>query len=165
MYTYEDEYTPTFFINKLFNAIYCFCILTACSMVGTYVALLRGRMSRIIEENFGLLNRMYEGLIVLRKDDNLPAFASKPAIKILQNKTLEQLKKDRSPQIGESVAQQHSRSLDAEQTDVSNKQVLCQNDLKRCIFRPTKVSINKAGEIQNKSDSVRAVRGQEDESR
>ena len=56
------------------------------TVLGAYVAQLRGQMQRIIGENLGLLNRMYEGLLVLRKEDLKPEFASNPAIKILKSK-------------------------------------------------------------------------------
>ena len=42
-------------------------------------------MGRIIGEYLGLLNRMYEGLIVLRKEDLKSEFASKPALDIFKS--------------------------------------------------------------------------------
>ena len=44
-------------------------------------------MKNILAENLGLLNRMYEGLIVLKKENKMPAFASKPAVKILRSES------------------------------------------------------------------------------
>ena len=50
------------------------------AMIVTYIAVLRGRLTKLMHENLTLFDKMSEGLIVLSKGDLVPQFASMPAI-------------------------------------------------------------------------------------
>ena len=81
----EQSLTAELVLKRLAIAFICFVILSIYSMVGAYIAQLRVKVSKITLENLGLLDRMYEGLLVLNESDRRPEFASKPVIKILKS--------------------------------------------------------------------------------
>ena len=47
--------------------VFLFCTLV--SALITYIAMIKARLSTLIIENFGLLNGMHEGLIVIGAED------------------------------------------------------------------------------------------------
>lgn len=75
-------------MNRVFNAFFGFVILTVLGMLMTYIAQIRSIMSNYIIENFNLLNRMHEGIIVLAEEDMQVEFASKPAVEHFKDKHL-----------------------------------------------------------------------------
>ena len=58
-----------FVIGKLLNSLFLFLILSIVGMVVTYIAQIRGKMSRLLIENLNLLNKMHEGIIVVSEKD------------------------------------------------------------------------------------------------
>ena len=141
------EHSVSQFLSGLLDGVLCFSLLTIMSMLGTYVALLRGRMDRIMTENLGLLNRMYEGLIVLRTEDGKLSFASKPAIKILKGVC------DDSVSLSDSSDRHHRSDHKLRhktrlgQLQFTGNQdaslAIDEKDIHRPIFTRTNVSINK----------------------
>ena len=81
----EQSITTELILEKLAIAFVCYVILSIYSMIGAYIAQLRVQVGKITHENLGLLDRMYEGLLVLNESDRSPEFASKPVIKILKS--------------------------------------------------------------------------------
>lgn len=57
-------------------------------IVGAYVLEMRGSILDLIEENFNLVRRMEQGLIVLNDSDSKIDFANKPALDILKEKPI-----------------------------------------------------------------------------
>lgn len=81
----NEEWTVSLTLNKIFNTCFGFVILTVLGMLITYIAQIRSIMNNYIKENFNLLNRMHEGIIVLTEEDMKVKFANKPAIELLQD--------------------------------------------------------------------------------
>ena len=150
----DQELTLMRIANKSMNALFCFLLLSIFCMLGAYVAQLRGQMSKIIGENLGLLNRMYEGLLVLRKEDHQLEFASKPAIKILKSKPQTDDERGSHP-----IAKSSSVGNNETGGDILIEDTVSQQDLKRSIFQATSVSINKAGQIEDKDHQMRSREG------
>ena len=73
---------------KVFNTAYHFALLWGVMMVGAYVLEMRGSILDLIEENFNLVRRMEQGLIVLNDTDSKIDFANKPALDIIKEKPL-----------------------------------------------------------------------------
>ena len=70
--------------GKLLNGLFCFTICTILSMLITYIAIIRSRMSKLMVENINLLDKMHEGLVVLSESDYSIQLASKPAVHLLR---------------------------------------------------------------------------------
>ena len=68
-FLHNEEWSFSMIFGKLFNAFFCFAILTILSMLVTYIAMIRGKMNKLIVENLNLLDKMHEGLIVLSESD------------------------------------------------------------------------------------------------
>ena len=61
---------------------YTICLV--CSLQLTYIVTIRGRMRKLILENFTLFNKMEEGLIVLSEENYRIQFASRPAVSLIK---------------------------------------------------------------------------------
>ena len=86
---YEDYFTPNSkIISRSVDIFYVFALNTILSLLLTYIAHLRGKMSKLMVENLNLLNKMHEGLIVVSEKDKIVKFASKPAINLLKQMPL-----------------------------------------------------------------------------
>ena len=83
-FLYNEEWSFSMIFGKMLNGLFCFAILTILSMIVTYIAMIRGRMSKLIVENLNLLDKMHEGLIVLSESDKSIQLASKPAVYLLK---------------------------------------------------------------------------------
>ena len=81
------EMTIVLAVNKIINTIIMTGLLILIATMVTYIAVLKGRLANLVHENIGLLDEMNEGLIVLSKEQLTPVFASKPAIRILKEKS------------------------------------------------------------------------------
>ncbi len=62
--------SATLVIGAVFNALFTgmYCLLYA--MLLTYVALIRGRLTKLFGENLHLLDKMNEGLILVSETDS-----------------------------------------------------------------------------------------------
>ena len=80
----NEEWSIAMVFGKLFDTFYCFVVLTILSMLVTYNAMIRGKMSKLIVENLNLLDKMHEGLVVLSESDKSIQFASRPAIDLMK---------------------------------------------------------------------------------
>lgn len=67
---YNEELNFAVIAGKVWNSIALFLICTVViSMVVTYIAQIKGQMSQLMKENLNLLNKMNEGLIVVKEKD------------------------------------------------------------------------------------------------
>ena len=81
---YNEVWSFKMILLKFLGAFFCFTILTVLSMLITYIAQIRSKMSQLMAENLNLLNRMHEGLVIVSENDLKLTFASKPAIELLK---------------------------------------------------------------------------------
>ena len=68
--------------NGIFNVVFAGAVLAFISMAITYIAQLKGRITKLMVENTNLLNRINEGLIVLPQDGVHPTFTNNSAMRI-----------------------------------------------------------------------------------
>ena len=85
--------------NGIFNAFFAAAVLIVISMAITYIAQLKGRITKLMLENTNLLNRINEGLIVLPQDRIYPTFTNKSAKRIFA----------RSKQISDSLVSEDGK--------------------------------------------------------
>lgn len=69
---------------QILNALVAAIMMIIVSMLVTYIAVLKGRLAKLMHENVGLMNKMNEGLMVLSQDELVPTFASLPAVRVLK---------------------------------------------------------------------------------
>lgn len=82
---YEDYLNPySKIVGRMVDIFSVFALNSILSILLTYIAHLRGKMSKLMVENLNLLNKMHEGLIVVSEKDKIVKFASKPAINLLK---------------------------------------------------------------------------------
>lgn len=67
---YRIEINIGYVFEQLLIAISCFVVCSVQTILLTYIAMIRGKMRKLMLENFTLFNKMNEGLIVLSKGDN-----------------------------------------------------------------------------------------------
>ena len=53
-------------------------------MLLTYIVQLKGKINKLMIENFNLFDKMNEGLVIISEEDKSLKFASKPAISLLK---------------------------------------------------------------------------------
>lgn len=80
----KQELTIEMLIAKILNALIATIMMIIISMLVTYIAVLKGRLAKLMHENVGLMDKMNEGLMVLSKDELVPTFASLPAVRVLK---------------------------------------------------------------------------------
>lgn len=118
---YNEELTFAVIAGKVWNAFTVFIVCTVViSMVVTYIAQLKGKMSKLMKENLNLLNKMNEGLIVVSEKDRSLQFASNPAVRLLKQ----------LPQAFESL-----------DNEITSQIQIIQDDLNAPLFDLKKVSI------------------------
>ena len=66
------------------SIFYTYIICLVGSLQLTYIATIRGKMRKLMLENFALFNKMHEGLIVLSQADLRIHFASRPALSLIK---------------------------------------------------------------------------------
>ena len=71
-------------LTKIWQTLVSVVYYILCGMIITYIAHLRGRVVKIVEENLLLIDRMHEGLIVMTEHDKTLQFATKPAVNLLK---------------------------------------------------------------------------------
>lgn len=131
-----------FVLARLIDSILLALILTITSMVFGYIAMIRGRLHRVMIGDLDLMNKMHEGMIVVSKEERKLQFASKPAVKILQSEPLEASKLGVVDRSAQSDNQSNSFK------DLKNPlSCLNSSDLRREIFKPTTVSVNTAASL------------------
>ena len=81
---HREEWDGIMVTGKFFTVLVCFLFLTGASMLFTYGAQIRSRMTQLIIENLSLLDKMHEGLIVITESDRKLKFASTPAVRLLK---------------------------------------------------------------------------------
>ena len=67
---YKIELNISYVLEQLVVAISLLVVSSVHVIVLTYIATIRGKMRKLMLENFTLFNKMNEGLIVLSKSDN-----------------------------------------------------------------------------------------------
>ena len=67
---YKIEVSVGYVLEQLLIATALFVVCSVHVVVLTYIAIIRGKMRKLMLENFTLFNKMNEGLIVLSKSDN-----------------------------------------------------------------------------------------------
>ena len=65
----KEEFAFGIVSGAILNAITIFIIGTILAMCITYIAFLKGRIVQLMVENLNLLDKMHEGLVVVRKED------------------------------------------------------------------------------------------------
>ena len=89
----EEKFTAGGIVNIVLNILYLVAMLTVLSMIVTYIAQIKGKMSVLMVENLNFLDRMHEGLIVLSTGSSSEEgssrnveFTSEPAINLFYDK-------------------------------------------------------------------------------
>jgi len=124
------------FIGGLINTLFCFIYSSLYAMVVTYIAQLRGKISRLMMENVNLFDKMHEGMIVVSAEDSLNLrFASKPAISLLKQKP--------ESEVGGTVVVADGLSSDASKDHISA------SDLKKKLFEPVSMTLSVAENLQS----------------
>ena len=68
-FVYHVDRNAYNFIISIFSALFTYANCLTFNIQLTYIATIRGKMRRLMLENFTLFNKMHEGLIVVSKDD------------------------------------------------------------------------------------------------
>ena len=74
--TYVNHSGMSAAYGKVSNLVQCILLLVIISLTITYIARIRFRLTRLMQENLNLLDKMHEGLIVVAEDDFCLEFAS-----------------------------------------------------------------------------------------
>ena len=69
-FVYRIDRTPGLVFKAIFALLCTYTICLAGSIQATYIATIRGKMRKLMLENFTLFNKMHEGLIVLSEHDH-----------------------------------------------------------------------------------------------
>ena len=81
---YNLDITVGFVLNNLAISLALFASLNLFCMLLTYIAHIKGKLVKLLNENLKLLDRMHEGLIVISEKELCLQFASRPAIAVLK---------------------------------------------------------------------------------
>lgn len=73
---YKEELTAGTIYFKLMNLVCLAIAITIFSAITTYIARIEGTLKRLMLQNLGLLDGMYEGIIVLSGDEKSLEFAN-----------------------------------------------------------------------------------------
>lgn len=66
---FNQEFTLGFALGQLFHSVFALFFLMFSGMLVTYIAQIRGKLDKLIAENFNLFDRMHEGLIIISQID------------------------------------------------------------------------------------------------
>ena len=69
IFTNQQPLTFGICFGKIFHVVFNFVYLMAINIIGAYILEMRGTILDLIEENFTLVDRMGEGLLILNDND------------------------------------------------------------------------------------------------
>ena len=113
--------------------------LTVFCMLVVYIAQIKSKLRKLLDENINLFNKMHEGLIIFSKADLNLVLASKPALELIEKA------KRALTSTSDSIRK-------AEDDDLQNKTEDLEEKIKNTpLFKPTKVSVQTVENVEDRS--------------